>query len=52
MKLKPSRFHDVRSSRNGDAGPAQEIAYFCAAELMANVAKHSAARHATLQGAL
>ncbi len=30
--------------------PAIEtIAYFCAAELLANVAKHSGARHATLE---
>src|SRR5580700_10854661 len=27
----------------------ETIAYFCAAELLANVAKHSAARHATLE---
>jgi signal transduction histidine kinase len=27
----------------------ETIAYFCAAELLANVAKHSGARHATLE---
>jgi signal transduction histidine kinase len=27
----------------------ETIAYFCAAELIANVAKHSGARHATLE---
>jgi signal transduction histidine kinase len=27
----------------------ETIAYFCAAELLANVAKHGAARHATLE---
>jgi signal transduction histidine kinase len=31
------------------AGAIETIAYFCAAELLTNVAKHSGARHATLE---
>jgi signal transduction histidine kinase len=31
------------------AGAIETIAYFCAAELLANVGKHSGARHATLE---
>jgi signal transduction histidine kinase len=40
---------DLRTSISARPSPAIEtIAYFCAAELLTNVAKHSAARHATV----
>jgi signal transduction histidine kinase len=40
---------DLRTSISVRPSPAIEtIAYFCAAELLTNVAKHSAARHATV----
>jgi signal transduction histidine kinase len=40
---------ELRTSMHARPSPAIEtIAYFCAAELLTNVAKHSAARHATV----